>query len=41
MAVLEGREAITLVLLGIIRVADADHRGLEQMHNGGQDLLTR
>ena len=37
----QGREAVALVLLRVVVVADADQRGLEQVHHGGQHLLAR
>src|SRR3954468_31908 len=41
MAVAQGRQAKTVVGLGVILIADADQRRLEQMHDDGENLLTR
>jgi hypothetical protein len=40
-AVLERGQAVAPVLLRIVVVADPDQRGLEEVHDGGEDLLAR
>jgi hypothetical protein len=40
MAGLQRRQAITVVFLRIVVVADPDEGGLKQVNDGGKDLLT-